>query len=73
MAVFSLALHSGHERTALEPFFRSERIRVASWLPSVAEKAAGPNVDPQNLGLAILPDLVLEDVGPGIAAEHGLP
>ncbi|MFI6286112.1 hypothetical protein ACIBCM_15355 [Streptomyces sp. NPDC051018] len=27
--VFSLAVHSGYERMALEPFFRSERIRVA--------------------------------------------
>ncbi|WP_211270903.1 hypothetical protein [Streptomyces yerevanensis] len=42
--------------------------RLASWLPSVAEKAASPNVDLQNLGLAILPVLVLEDVGPGITA-----
>ncbi|WEH28071.1 hypothetical protein [Streptomyces sp. AM 3-1-1] len=27
--VFSLAVYSGYERMALEPFFRSERIRVA--------------------------------------------
>ncbi len=27
--VFSLAVHSGHERMALEPFLRSQRIRVA--------------------------------------------
>jgi hypothetical protein len=44
--------------------------RLASWLPSVAEKAAGPSVDPQSLALAILPDLVLEDVASGIAAER---
>ncbi|MFI5686951.1 hypothetical protein [Streptomyces sp. NPDC051636] len=42
--------------------------RLAAWLPSVAEKAAGPNVDLQNPGLAILPVLVLEDVGPSITA-----
>jgi len=28
--VFSLAIYSGYERRALEPFLRSERIRVAS-------------------------------------------
>ncbi|WP_338672252.1 hypothetical protein V1460_04425 [Streptomyces sp. SCSIO 30461] len=44
--------------------------RLASWRPSVAEKAASPNVDLQNLGMSILPDLVLEDVGPGIREEH---
>ncbi|MGX4693524.1 hypothetical protein [Streptomyces sp. JNUCC 63] len=43
--------------------------RLAAWLPSVAEKAASPNVDLQNLGLTTLPVLVLEDVGPGITAE----
>ncbi|MEV6163161.1 hypothetical protein AB0L71_14755 [Streptomyces sp. NPDC052052] len=37
--------------------------RLSSWLPSIAEKAASPNVDPQSLGLAILPNLVLEDLG----------
>ncbi|MDQ0775219.1 hypothetical protein QF026_003685 [Streptomyces aurantiacus] len=47
--------------------------RLASWLPSIAEKAAGPNVDLRSLGLAILPDLVLEDVASGIAAERDLP
>lgn len=47
--------------------------RLSSWLPRVAEKAASPNVDLQSLGLAILPDLVLEDVAPGIAAERDLP
>ncbi|MFI6286122.1 hypothetical protein ACIBCM_15405 [Streptomyces sp. NPDC051018] len=41
--------------------------RLSSWLPSVAEKAASPNVDPRTLGQAILPDLVLEDVASGIA------
>jgi hypothetical protein len=43
--------------------------RLAAWLPSVAEKAASPNVELQNLGLAVLPGLVLQDVGPGITAE----
>lgn len=43
--------------------------RLAAWLPSVAEKAASPNVDLQNLGLTTLPVLVLEDVRPGITAE----
>ncbi|WP_137994638.1 hypothetical protein [Streptomyces vilmorinianum] len=47
--------------------------RLASWSPRVAEKAASPNVDLQSLGLAILPDLVLEDVASGIAAERDLP
>ncbi|WP_326736708.1 hypothetical protein [Streptomyces sp. NBC_01022] len=47
--------------------------RLASWLPGIAEKAAGPNVDPRTLGLAILPGLVLEDVTSGIAAERDLP
>ncbi|NYI03836.1 hypothetical protein [Allostreptomyces psammosilenae] len=47
--------------------------RVASWLPSVAEEAASPNVAPQTLGLAVLPGLVLEDVMSGIAAQRDLP
>ncbi|MEE4493296.1 hypothetical protein [Streptomyces sp. BE230] len=47
--------------------------RLASWSPGIAEKAAVPNVDPRTLGLAILPDLVLEDVTSGIAAERDLP
>lgn len=47
--------------------------QLASWLPSVAEEAAGPNVDLQSLGRAVLPALVLEDVGPGITAERDLP
>ncbi|MGW6459133.1 hypothetical protein ACWF94_24960 [Streptomyces sp. NPDC055078] len=46
---------------------------LASWSPRVAEKAASPNVDLQSLGLAILPDLVLEDVASGIVAEPDLP
>lgn len=46
---------------------------LASWEPRVAEKAASPSVDPQTLGLAVLPDLVLEDVTSGIAAERDLP
>ncbi|MEV6794921.1 hypothetical protein AB0M87_23685 [Streptomyces sp. NPDC051320] len=48
--------------------------RLVSWLPRIAEKAASPNVDIQSLGLAILPDLVLEDVASGTAtAEPDLP
>ncbi|GGT27296.1 hypothetical protein GCM10010222_81370 [Streptomyces tanashiensis] len=47
--------------------------RLASWLPRVAEKADSPNVDLQSLGMAILPDLVLEDVASGIAVERDLP
>ncbi|WP_393058708.1 hypothetical protein [Streptomyces sp. LN549] len=47
--------------------------RLASWSPGIAEKAAGPHVDPRTLGLAVLPDLVLEDVTSGIAAESDLP
>ncbi|MET9482210.1 hypothetical protein [Streptomyces sp. NPDC006638] len=43
--------------------------RLASWSPRVAEKAASPNVDLRSLGLAILPDLILEDVASGIAAR----
>ncbi|MEE1763333.1 hypothetical protein [Streptomyces sp. SP18BB07] len=43
--------------------------RLAAWRPSVAEKGAGPNVDVRNLGLAVLPDLVLEDLWSGITAE----
>ncbi|MFE6766438.1 hypothetical protein [Streptomyces sp. NPDC057689] len=46
---------------------------LASWSPRIAEAAAGPNVDLQSLGLAILPDLVLEDVTSGIVAEPDLP
>ncbi|MEV7282121.1 hypothetical protein [Streptomyces sp. NPDC093111] len=46
---------------------------LVSWQPGVAEKAASPYVDLQSLGLAILPDLVLEDVASGIAAERDLP
>ncbi|WP_405820656.1 hypothetical protein OG241_33490 [Streptomyces sp. NBC_01390] len=47
--------------------------RLASWSPRVAEKAASPNVDLQSLGLAVLPDLVLEDVVSRITAERDLP
>lgn len=47
--------------------------RLASWSPGIAEKAAGPHVDPRTLALAILPDLVVEDVMSGIAAERDLP
>ncbi|MDT0418183.1 hypothetical protein RM574_22105 [Streptomyces sp. DSM 41982] len=47
--------------------------RLGSWLPRVAEKAASPSVDLQSLGLAILPDLVLEDVASGIAVGRDLP
>ncbi|MDQ0791773.1 hypothetical protein [Streptomyces sp. B1I3] len=58
-----------NDREGLEPALD----RLASWLPSAAEKAAGPNVDLQSLGLAILPGLVLEDVASGIVAERDLP
>ncbi|MEU5715413.1 hypothetical protein AB0G71_06415 [Streptomyces sp. NPDC020403] len=47
--------------------------RLGSWQPRVAEKAAGPSVGPRTLGLGILPDLILEDVASGIAAERDLP
>ncbi|MGW5068261.1 hypothetical protein ACWEQJ_19445 [Streptomyces cyaneofuscatus] len=47
--------------------------RLASWLPGVAEKAAGPNVDREQLALAVLPDLVREEVWPGLTPEHDLP
>ncbi|MFF3174635.1 hypothetical protein ACFVQ0_18680 [Streptomyces sp. NPDC057900] len=47
--------------------------RLSSWQPRVAEEAVSPSVDPQTLGLAILPNLVLEDVTSGIAAERDLP
>ncbi|WP_371772680.1 hypothetical protein [Streptomyces sp. NBC_01438] len=47
--------------------------RLASWSPRVAEKAAGPNLDVQSLGLAVLPDLVLEDVASGIVATPPVP
>ncbi|WP_046497199.1 hypothetical protein [Streptomyces odonnellii] len=36
--------------------------RLASWAPHVAEKAAGPNVDLKDLGLSVLPALVMRDV-----------
>ncbi|MGA5047583.1 hypothetical protein [Streptomyces arboris] len=47
--------------------------RLASWLPGVAEKAAGPNVDREQLGLAVLPDLVRAEVWPALTAEQDLP
>ncbi|MFE9737122.1 hypothetical protein [Streptomyces sp. NPDC006477] len=47
--------------------------RLASWLPGVAEKAAGPQVDLRSLGLALLPDLVFDDVASGITAEREMP
>ncbi|MER6191584.1 hypothetical protein [Streptomyces cyaneofuscatus] len=47
--------------------------RLVSWLPGVAEKAAGPNVDREQLALAVLPDLVREEVWPGLTPEHDLP
>ncbi|MFJ9979874.1 hypothetical protein [Streptomyces cyaneofuscatus] len=47
--------------------------RLASWLPGVAEKAAGPNVDREQLALAVLPGLVREEVWPGPTPERDLP
>lgn len=47
--------------------------RLGSLLPRIAEKAASPSVDLHGLGLAIPPDLVLEDVASGIAVERDLP
>lgn len=42
--------------------------RLASWLPGLAEKAASPNADLRSLALAVLADLVLEDVLPNTSA-----
>ncbi|MFD3411249.1 hypothetical protein [Streptomyces cyaneofuscatus] len=47
--------------------------RLASWLPGVAEKAAVPNVDREQLARAVMPDLVREEVWPGLTPEHELP
>ncbi|MGW6547502.1 hypothetical protein ACWGBH_32335 [Streptomyces massasporeus] len=40
--------------------------RLSSWLPRVAEKGASPHVARRDLGTAVLPDLVMEDVGPAV-------
>jgi hypothetical protein len=40
--------------------------RFSSWLPRVAEKGASPHVARRDLGPAVLPDLVMEDVGPAV-------
>ncbi|MEU0585980.1 hypothetical protein [Streptomyces sp. NPDC006132] len=41
--------------------------RLSSWLPRVAEKGASPHVARRDLGLAVLPDLVMEDAGSAVA------
>ncbi|MGN5636745.1 hypothetical protein [Streptomyces sp. AC154] len=46
--------------------------RLSSWLPRIAEKAAGPSVELRSLALAVLADLVVEDVMSGFAAEGDL-
>ncbi|MFD8614500.1 hypothetical protein [Streptomyces sp. NPDC059631] len=48
----------GDDREGLAPALD----RLSSWLPAVVEQGAGPNVDLRNLGLAVLPDLVLADL-----------
>ncbi|MFZ4267607.1 hypothetical protein [Streptomyces arboris] len=51
----------------------SQLPRWTGWLPGVAEKAAGPNVDREHLGMAVLPDLVRAEVWPALTAEQDLP
>ncbi|MFJ4435193.1 hypothetical protein [Streptomyces sp. NPDC088923] len=73
--VFSLAVHSGYERMALEPFFRSERIRVAD----VARAHAGFQQGHSEVHAATLEEvfqqdgLVHEQAGADVALPSSLP
>ncbi|MEU1665948.1 hypothetical protein ABZ547_20460 [Streptomyces sparsogenes] len=40
--------------------------RLTSWRPALAERTATPHAAPRQVALAVLPNLVMEDVGPAL-------
>ncbi|OMI39659.1 hypothetical protein [Streptomyces sparsogenes] len=60
LALISALLHDDETRLA------TALSRLTSWRPALAERTATPHAAPRQVALAVLPNLVMEDVGPAL-------
>ncbi|MER6139229.1 hypothetical protein ABT174_04095 [Streptomyces sparsogenes] len=60
LALISALLHDDETRLA------TALSRLTAWRPALAERTATPHAAPRQVALAVLPNLVMEDVGPAL-------